>query len=164
LRADFSDEDIVMRILIIAAVAALASACASQGSIYQSRSDGDRYGYAEMQLEPNRLRVSYNGDTLTSRETVDTYLLYRAAEATLERGFDYFVIATHDIDATTRYDALAGGRPRLAGASFREVTSHTAMADIIMFEGPETPALANVFNARAVKQSLDPHIQRPAAG
>jgi hypothetical protein len=152
-----------MRIFIIAAAAALASACASQTAIYRSRDDGGRYGYAEMQLEPNRLRVSYNGDTLTSRETVDTYLLYRAAEATLERGFDFFVIVAHDIDETSRYDALAGGRPRLAGASFREVTSHTAMADIIMFEGEAPPPLANVFNARAVKQSLDSHIQRPAA-
>lgn len=152
-----------MRILIMAAAAALATACASQAPVYQSRTDDGRYGYAEMQLEPNRLRVSYNGDTLTSRETVDTYLLYRAAEATLERGFDYFVIVAHDIDETTRYDALAGGRPRLAGASFREVTSHVAMADILMFEGAEPPPLANVFNARAVQQSLDSQIQRPAA-
>jgi hypothetical protein len=152
-----------VRILIMAAAAGLLTACAAQTSLYQPRTDEARYGYAEMQLEPNRLRVSFSGDTLTSRETVDTYLLHRAAEATLERGFDYFIIVSHDIDETTRYDGLAGGRPRMAGATFREVSSHTAMADILMFEGETPPPIANVFNAHAVKRSLDPHIQRPAA-
>ena len=72
-----------MRILIMAAAAALATACATQAPPTNHAIEGGRYGYAEMQLQPNRVRVSYNGDTLTPRETVETYLLYRAAETTL---------------------------------------------------------------------------------
>jgi hypothetical protein len=153
-----------MRILVIAATAALASACATQTPTYQSRTDGGRYGYAEMQLEPNRVRVSYNGDTLTPRETVETYLLYRAAETTLQRGFDYFIVTAHDVDAETRYQSTAGARPLLTGATFREVSRHTAMADIIMFEGERPPAIPNAYDARAVQQALTPRIERPAAG
>jgi hypothetical protein len=138
-------------------------ATAAQTSLYEPRTDEARYGYAEMQLGPNRMRVSFNGDTLTSRETVDTYLALPRRGGTLERGFDYFVIVSHDIAETSRYDGLAGGRRRISGATFREVSSNTAMVDILMFEGETPPPIANVFNAHAVKRSLDPHIQRPAA-
>ena len=141
-----------MRILILAALAGLAAGCAAQSS-YQARSENGRYGYAEVQVQPNRVRISYNGDTLTPRETVETYLLYRAAEATLERGFDYFVIVAHDTDENTRYESM-GVRPRLGGVTYREVSNHTAMAEIVMFEGGEAPPLANVYDAQAVRQSL----------
>lgn len=153
-----------MRILIMAAAAVLATACASQGPVYQSREDGGRYGYAEMQLEPNRIRVTYNGDTLTARDTVETYLLYRAAETTLQRGFDYFIVTAANVEEDSRYESLAGGRPRMAGATFHEVSRHNAMADILMFEGDKPPNIANAYDARAVMQSLDERvIQRPAA-
>lgn len=144
-----------MRLLIVAAAAALAAACATQ-SPYQARSEDSRYGYAELQVQPNRVRISYNGDTLTPRETVETYLLYRAAEATLERGFDYFVIVAHDADENTRYEAM-GGRPRF-GVTYREISNHTAMAEIVMFEGDQAPPLANVYDARAVRQTLESRV------
>ena len=146
-----------MRLLILAAVAAgLAAGCATQ-SPYQARSEDSRYGYAELMVQPNRVRISYNGDTLTPRETVETYLLYRAAETTLQRGFDYFVITAHDAGETTRYDAI-GGRPRLGGVTIHEVSSHTAMAEIVMFMGAEPPPVANVYDARAVQQTLSERI------
>jgi hypothetical protein len=150
-----------MRILIMAAAAALATACASQAPVYESRSEGGRYGYAEMLVQPNRLRISYNGDTLTPRETVETYLLYRAAEATLERGFEYFAIAAHDAQENSRYETF-GARPRLGGITVREISNHTAMAEIIMFEGDAPPPIANVYDARAVIGSLENRIVRPA--
>ena len=150
-----------MRILIMAAAAALAAACASQAPVYESRADGSRYGYAEMLVQPNRLRISYNGDTMTPRETVETYLLYRAAESTLEHGFDYFVIVAHDASENARYETL-GARPRLGSVSVREISNHTAMAEIIMFEGDEPPPIANVYDAREVTGALESRIQRPA--
>jgi hypothetical protein len=141
-----------MRILILAALAGLAAGCATQPT-YQARSEDSRYGYAELQVQPNRVRISYNGDTLTPRDTVETYLLYRAAEATLERGFDYFVIVAHDTDENTRYESM-GVRPRFGGITYREISSHAAMAEIVLFEGDEPPPIANIYDARAVQQSL----------
>jgi hypothetical protein len=153
-----------MRILIMAAAAALATACASQAPVYQSRDDGGRYGYGEMQLEPNRVRVSYNGDTLTARETVETYLLYRAADITLQRGFDYFIVVSANVEEDSEYQGMGGGRPHMAGATFREVSRHNASADILMFEGDKPPSIANAYDARAVEQALEERIiQRPAA-
>jgi hypothetical protein len=152
-----------MRILIMAATAALATACASPGPAYESRMDGGRYGYAEMQLEPNRIRVTYNGDTLTARDTVETYLLYRAAETTLQRGFDYFIVTAANVEEESHYRSTGGGRPLLTGATFREVSRHNAMADILMFEGERPPQIPNAYDASAVQRALQERIiQSPA--
>ncbi len=40
-------------------------------------------GYTSAQLAPDRWQVTFSGNSLTSRETVEDYLLYRAAELTL---------------------------------------------------------------------------------
>lgn len=47
-------------------------------------------GYSEMRIENDRWKVNFEGNSLTSRETVEGYLLYRAAELTLAQGFDWF--------------------------------------------------------------------------
>jgi len=144
-----------MRTLILAVLAGLAAGCATQPT-YQARSEDSRYGYAEMLVQPNRIRVSYNGDTMTPRETVETYLLYRAAETTLEHGFDYFAIVAHDADEDSRVEMM--GRPRFGGISYREISNHTAMAEIVMFQGDEAPPIANIYDARQVQQSLQSRI------
>jgi hypothetical protein len=44
--------------------------------------DSSSRGYSEQQIENNRFRVQFAGNSLTDRKTVETYLLYRAAELT----------------------------------------------------------------------------------
>lgn len=58
-------------------------------------------GYSDTQIESNRFRVSFKGNSLTARETVERYLLYRAAELTLQNGYDYFVLADRDTEKRT---------------------------------------------------------------
>jgi hypothetical protein len=55
-------------------------------------------GYSEQRIEPARWRVNFSGNSLTSRETVETYLLYRAAELTLQQGHDWFSVVTRDTE------------------------------------------------------------------
>src|SRR3546814_1716096 len=49
----------------------------------------------------------------TPKQTVETDLLFRAAELTLKSGYDYFVFASDSTDASTRYlqsfDGFYGG-------------------------------------------------------
>ena len=47
-------------------------------------------GFTDQRLDANHFRVTFQGNTLTSRETVETYLLYRAAELTVSQGYDWF--------------------------------------------------------------------------
>jgi hypothetical protein len=59
-------------------------------------------GFSEQRVEANRFRVSFNGNSLTSRETVEGYLLFRAAELTTQNGYDWFTIVERDTDKKTR--------------------------------------------------------------
>ena len=59
---------------------------------------GARGGYTDQQLDRSHWRVSFVGNTLTSRQKVETYLLYRAAELTLQQGFNCFTLVDHQTD------------------------------------------------------------------
>jgi len=60
-------------------------------------------GFSEFQLEPNRFRVTFSGNSLTSRQTVESYLLYRAAELTVGQGYDWFAAADRNTERSTQY-------------------------------------------------------------
>ena len=47
-------------------------------------------GYSSDQLAADRYRVEFRGNQFTSREQVETYLLFRAAELARQNGFDWF--------------------------------------------------------------------------
>lgn len=82
-------------------LAALLTACATQTKYLPADERGD-YGYIETQLTGNRYRVTFTGNSLTPRETVQDYTLLRAAEVTLENGYDWFKIADRETDKKSR--------------------------------------------------------------
>lgn len=59
-------------------------------------------GYSETRIEPDRWRVNFSGNSMTSRETVEGYLLFRAAELTLQNGGDWFSIVDRQTDSRSR--------------------------------------------------------------
>jgi hypothetical protein len=59
-------------------------------------------GFSEVRLEPDRFRVAFSGNSLTSRETVEGYLLFRAAELTVQNGYDWFSVVDRNTDRKTR--------------------------------------------------------------
>jgi hypothetical protein len=59
-------------------------------------------GYSETRIEPNRWEVSFSGNSMTSRERVEGYLLFRAAELTLQNGDDWFSIVDRHTDRNAR--------------------------------------------------------------
>lgn len=61
-----------------------------------------RTGFSDQQIERDRFMVSFAGNTYTSRETVERYLLFRAAEITLQSGNDHFVLVERDTDRQSR--------------------------------------------------------------
>lgn len=66
-------------------------------------------GFSELQLEPNRFRVNFAGNSYTGRETVENYLLLRAAELTLSQGGDWFTTVERDTERRTRYQTTDFG-------------------------------------------------------
>jgi hypothetical protein len=78
-------------ILILSASLA---ACASE---YQP--DGDyggvpHGGYSDEQINANTEVVRFNGNNFTNTGLVQSYLLYRAAQLTINNGYDYFVVVS----------------------------------------------------------------------
>jgi len=71
----------------------LATGCASQ-SAYKPAS-GSGYGYQESQISENRYRVTFKarGD---ERDQAMDYTLLRAAELTLLKGYDWFVVVNRE--------------------------------------------------------------------
>ena len=66
---------------------------------------GPQGGYATQQLDQTHFRVSFVGNTLTSRERVENFLLYRAAELTLQQNASCFTIVNRDTDRDVRLRA-----------------------------------------------------------
>jgi hypothetical protein len=172
-----------MRLLVMAAMAALLAACAT-ATPYQASMGQAGYGFTEQAIESNRLRITFRGNTLTDRDTVETYLLYRAAELTVERGFDHFIIADRGTDADRRLQGVGSNLHRYpfgyryfhpawgwspwydpfwdAPDSYREVTRYEAAAEIAMFRGAKPADNPNAFDARDVMSNLAARIARPA--
>lgn len=97
-----------MKLKSAAVMAALAltaglAACATP-TPYQPNIRGQAVsgGFSETRLEGDRWRVNFTGNTLTDRETVEGYLLYRAAELTRDQGYDWFTIVDRETNRDRR--------------------------------------------------------------
>lgn len=97
----------LLALMLAAAVAGCTTATPYQ-PYRPEYSGGVHGGYSEHRLAPNRYVVRFHGNELTSRDRVEGYLLYRAAEITVQNGFDWFTIVErrteHDVKTVVRPD------------------------------------------------------------
>jgi hypothetical protein len=163
-------------LLGVAAVALVLSACATP-TPYQPAVDGE--GYGEQQLERGRYRVWFAGNTVTPRTTVENYLLYRAAEVSVESGHPWFRIIDQDTEAETTYYTTVTGFPgppfapfpyvyRPMGPAFFEATSRPVSRfeafAVITVHADDRPAQnERAYDAAAVLAALGPTVIRPVA-
>jgi hypothetical protein len=89
--------------LLALTLAGALAACATPTPYQPLGAPGNRVsgGFAEQQIEANRFRVMFAGNEMTSRPTVETYLLYRAAQLTVRQGYDWFVTDDRQTDRHT---------------------------------------------------------------
>ena len=93
----------------LATTTLLVAGCATETRYRPATGQGfNRQGYSERMIEPGRFLVSFAGNSVTSRDTVERYLFYRAAELTLQQGFDYFVMADRDTNLQSRTFSTPG--------------------------------------------------------
>jgi hypothetical protein len=161
------------RFPVPAALALLALAGCAVPTPYQPADNG--YGYGEQQLESDRYRVTFSGNTVTPRETVQNYLLYRAAELTLAQGHDYFTVVDQSLERSTTFHGTGFGDPfwgrgrfwdRPFGPGFGNYTaypvdSYTAFADVVMADGEKPAGEVRAYDARDVLRQLAPRIEQP---
>lgn len=164
-----------MRSLSLMALIAMAvlTACATT-TPYQPVHDG--YGYQDQRIEANRYRVTFTGSTATPRQTVENYLLYHAADLTLDSGNDYFIVTQSSTSANGK--AGSGLSLGLGGFGFGshsglgvgvgtrtggDKTEYSAQAEIVTYKGKKPDDNPQAFDAREVQQNLEAKISRPAS-
>lgn len=148
-------------------------------------------GYYDEQIEANRFRVTFSGNSMTSRDTVERYLLYRAAELTRQRGYDWFVMADRNTERRSRtyvdqpfgpgafgywgpswryygrgfgwrsWDPFWGDPFWGSSIDVRTVDRYEAVAEIVMGRGPKPADNVRAFSAAEVLSNLGPNIVLP---
>ncbi len=168
----------------LAALVLLPLAACMQPTYYGPETDGQ--GYGDQEIAEGRYRVTFAGNSVTPRETVENYLLYRAAEITLSSGHDYFVVVDYDVvrDVTYRrfvslprgygpyyawhpyWDGYAFGPfadPFIAGyaeVTTREIDKFRAYATIAVYSGTPPADDADAYAARDVIARLGASVVR----
>jgi hypothetical protein len=183
-----------LALILGVAVAPMALAACETATPYQpfDRGNATYGGFRDQKIDADRYRVTFSGNSLTSRETVETYLLYRSAELTLSSGYDWFEMVDRatNRDRTVYQDPFYG-RPGYAWGYWRPswrfhggfgwrtwdpywgdpfwadqyqaVDRFDAEAEIVMHHGPKPEGEARAFDAHEVTANLGPKITRPEA-
>jgi hypothetical protein len=156
---------------LVVALGLLLAACAAAPTPYQAAQGG--FGYSDQQIEENRYRISFAGNSATSRQTVEDYLLYRAAELTVQTGHDWFQVA--DRNTVQEYSGY-GGSPSVGvgvgggsnvgvgmGMSFPMFGGggsgrYAADMSVIVHDGEKPQDDPDAYDALAVISRLQPKI------
>lgn len=116
-------------------------------------------GYSDKHVDEDVYRVTYSGNGPASRESIQTYWLYRATELTLEKGFDGFEIISPlqlgslNLDPQRQKVALIYiPMPDDSRKPFFE-------ADIRLLKGPVKAAPPKTFDARMLQAALEPYVK-----
>jgi hypothetical protein len=173
------------RFAIAALLAPLALWACTTPTPYQPLASGTAVsgGYADQALDDTHFRVSFRGNDMTSREQVETYLLYRAAELTSAKGFDWFEMVDRHTQNTGEtfiepYGPYGYWRPswrfgRRGGfggwydpfwgpdATLDTIDRFNASAEVVVGHGPKPANDPRAFDARQVMQNLAAKIVRP---
>jgi hypothetical protein len=79
------------------------SACTTTTSSftpYQAAVPG-KFGFSEQRIEATRYRITFEGNSRTTRQRVEDSLLLRAATVTIENGYDWFQVVNRATDPKT---------------------------------------------------------------
>ncbi|HEX4895891.1 MAG TPA: hypothetical protein VFV11_06140 [Solimonas sp.] len=174
-------------LLVTLGLLATLAGCASQ-TVYQPAASRGSPGYTETRLSPGRYRIVFTGNSSTPKDTVQDYALLRAAELSLQEGYDWFRLADRDVEkkvreSTTVDSAYVPPRTRvyqscgllacqttvvedpgwglgLGTATTTTTATYTAQLEIIAGRKPK-PAGNDIYDARDVAQSIRERMPKP---
>ncbi len=168
---------------LLGALGFLALTACTAPTPYAPREPGEYTGYTDQRLDQNRYRVTFTGNSVTRRETVEDYLLLRSAEVTLQSGFRYFVFDTRDTEAKTNYQTNFVGWPGWRGRGFwyrhswafgddpfgppyeqvesYPITRYQAYAEIVMLTPEQAKDEPRALDARDVVDHIGAHATPP---
>jgi hypothetical protein len=163
-------------------LAAMLSSCSP--TRYVAASDENGMGYFDSPIDPTTYVVSFHGNSNTSIGTVERYSLFRAAELTRARGFDYFIITEtrntekdqttqtynheKDIKTTTDKDGNknSGDQEKKTTITTTNTvntdvkTEFTVARTVRLYKGTLPQGDPNAYIASDILQTMAPYIQR----
>jgi len=146
--------------------------CVATGPSNYGPAANSKFGYSESKIEQNRYRVSYRGSGGDSADRVENLALRRAAELTLQEGYEWFRVVSRDLNGERRGGVSVGGGVgsgsigrrssvgvgvggdfgRFGGSDF-----FVARLEILMFRGdkPQTDEeTGNIYDAQSLLSNL----------
>lgn len=141
----------------------IVSTCATpyqrQGFFTRSGIDG---GFSEERLKSlgdNIYRVSFRGTQYSTKETVQTYWLYRCAELTLELGYEGFEILSPVQLTGSELDARSlVQKVQVIFIPMAAPPTVDFVADIKLLKQPFTHMPPRTFDATILKSQLEPYV------
>ena len=153
---------------------ALLSACTEEPPYFGPIGPDHATGYTDQQIDQNRFRVTYVGDSRTPRTTVENFLLLRAAQVALKAGYPGFMFDNRDTKTDTRYYSTFTGWPGWHGYGFYRwgpgfdqdvyttpITRYEAYAEIVLLTDDQSRKEPKALNAQSVIDHLAPLIPPP---
>lgn len=139
-------------------------------------------GYSEVPLDSSTWQVTFSGNNNTTDEVVNRYALYRSAELTTQRGFDYFVVLDnndvaaltktvnhnnqqqtkieHTVDPQTGKIIPVAVTTNSGSSTVTTQAAHTVTKTIRMFMGARPADNPDAFDAKSMVTMMAPSIQR----
>ncbi|MBU6297077.1 MAG: hypothetical protein KGJ79_01265 [Alphaproteobacteria bacterium] len=165
-----------LRSLAVIAAAMLVLGGCETVATYHPQTEPGGTGYSDEQLTNNRYRVTFTGNSVTPRDTVEDYLLLRSAEVTLHAGYHYFMFDTRDTKAKTTYHSDFVGWPGWPGygwywhswpyygpgmmdADSYPVTRYYAYAEIVLLSDAQAANEPRAVEAEQVLKHIGPDIK-----
>lgn len=140
---------------------------------YQAESGGSGSGYSEDKIQDDRWIVKYEVNEYGTQETLQTYWLLRAADLTLEQGYDGFTIPS-DLLYAERLP-LPMGTFRVAGPAYVPIfipimvdpnrpaaVKKRLVAEITLLHMPFQTVPMQTLDARKLRAALTPFVTHPA--
>lgn len=167
------------KLLLIVSFSTLLSACETPYAPAGNFAGFDYGGYSDTRISGNTAIVRFSANSHTSKGQLDTDLLYRCAQVTINNGYDYFVV-THTTDSPVNvhvntistYGDYQTFPPRMHDSYFQRIYPDTyhysisqtpvnslklfsSSAVIKMFNG-RPDGIPNSFDARDVSAHYGP--------
>jgi len=159
----------IFRPVVVAILGVTLAACSATPTPYQLADDDG--GYSDQQIETDRFRVTFEGNSATTREMVEDFALYRAAELTLQTGNDYFKVLSKEVEPVVSSVrgvspgigiGIGGGNVGIGLStifgSSRADFSYATYLDVAVFEGEKPEDDREAFDALDVIERLKPDL------
>lgn len=160
-----------MKTIVVVCLVLSLAACATPYGKY-----GLLGGYTDSRIDENTFSISVDTNGFTSQQTTSMQALYRAAELTIENGFDFFVIVNDANNSTSMAMTMPGSSTSNttvnsygSTAYARTTTTYapTAIMPLVFpnstiiiksFKGAKPDGVVNAYDAHAVMKYLGPQL------